>query len=177
MTSLETSSPYIVSPISSLSPPPARELPPSRRFRSLSHLQTPILVPLINILSLTQTILPQFWIGLLHPKVLLVEVRLSCCPEPISRHGQPYTPDLVLWWSLRYDHSSYHLPQKNNPLRRYGTIHTRSSANCLPLQLRDWLELPFLWDRRLGPQNSAGVGAGSYIIWHMTSCEWLFYVP
>ena len=139
---------------------------PSLCFDPLTHLQTSILDLLIN-----TRILPRFCIGLLHPKVLLVEGRLSCCPEPISRHGQPYTQDLVLWSSLRYDHSFHHLPQKTNPLRRYGTINTRSSANCLPLQLQEWLELPSLWTGRPEAQNSAGVSAGSYIVWHMISCE------
>lgn len=70
---------------------PCTEPAPSARLGDsvpLCHLQTSILDLLINTRSSTQTIFPRFYIGLLHPKVLLVEVRLSCCLEPISRHGQ-----------------------------------------------------------------------------------------
>ena len=162
MTRLETSSLTISSPINSSSQPTARKMPPLltvKHQRAMNHDSRPynpscmdrtrpqrpsLSFGPLNTRSSTRTILSRFCKGLLHPKVLLVEGRLSCCPEPISRHSQPYTQDLVLWLSLRYDHSSHHLPQKANPLRRYGTIHTRSSANCLLLQLREWLELPSL---------------------------------
>ena len=81
---------------------------PPWRLDPLWHIRTSILFLLISTCNPAQTFAPRSCKGLLQPKVLLVEVRLSCCLESISPRliSKRYMQDLALWLSLRYGYSS-----------------------------------------------------------------------